>query len=92
MKKRTVLSCLSGVLLAAILFVPIPIGPAKDGGTRQYSALTYKVVVWNRFTDELDENGQPIKYQNTSVFWFPDNQKSIEQLWEIEIANRRYAG
>ena len=31
-------------LLLAILVVPIPTGVYKDGGTREYTALTYKIV------------------------------------------------
>ncbi len=84
MKKKIAIVCLAVVLLAAVLFTPIPIGPARDGGTRQYSALTYKIVAWNRITDELDKEGQPIKYQKTSIYWYPDSQKSIEELWQSE--------
>lgn len=36
------------VVLLAILVIPIPTGVYKDGGTREYTALTYKVVDWNR--------------------------------------------
>lgn len=86
MKKKILIICLSAILLGAILFIPIPIGQSKDGGTRVYSALTYKVVVWSRFTDETDKEGQLIKYCNTSVFWYPDNKKSIDELWEMETA------
>ena len=39
---------------------------------------------------ELDENGQPVHntYRETSVFWYPDNQKSIDELWQIEMAGK----
>ncbi len=88
MKKKIVIACLAVILLAAILFVPIPIGPARDGGTRVYSALTYKIVVWNKIVNEQNEDGQPMKYHNISVFWYPDNQKSIDELWQMELAGK----
>ncbi len=65
-------------LVALILFVPIPVSMARDGGTRVYAALTYKVVVWNRI---LDEDGV---YRKTSVYLFPDNFKTIDELWALE--------
>lgn len=40
------------VALLAILVTPIPTGVYNDGGTREYTALTYKVVDWNRLTDD----------------------------------------
>ena len=87
MKKIIVSSIVVVVVLALILFVPIPIGPAKDGGTRQYSALTYKIVVWNRFVDQTDADGQltTTMYHNTSVYWYPDNQKTVDELWKMEM-------
>ena len=38
--KKKIWICIAGVVLLAILFVPIPSGTYKDGGTRTYSALT----------------------------------------------------
>ena len=35
------------LLLAAVLFLPLPTGIIKDGGTREYRALTYKIVSWH---------------------------------------------
>ena len=66
------------ILIILILFVPIPGGPYKDGGTKTYTALTYKVVVWNR----LDEAESVV--HKTSIHFFPDNFKSIDELWELE--------
>ena len=81
--KKTVIMIAIAVLLLLILFVPIPRGTYRDGGTKDYRALTYRIVVWNRLTDGLsgDENGV---YHKTSVFWFPHNFKSIDELWEKE--------
>ena len=36
------------VLLILILVLPIPNFAIKDGGTKTYTALTYKIVDWNR--------------------------------------------
>ena len=58
-----------------------------DGGTRDYCALTYKIVVWNKFLVEVNEDGsagEHYTYHETSVFWIPDNFKSIDELWKIE--------
>lgn len=80
MKKKVILTILAIVLFLAILFVPMPKGPYKDGGTREYSALTYKIVDWNRL------NADSI-YDNTKVYWFPNNFKSIDDLWAYEEQN-----
>ena len=66
-------------VLLAILVIPIPIGVYKDGGTREYSALTYKIVVWNRL-DAVEDNA----YHKTRVYLFPNNFKSIDELWHNE--------
>lgn len=90
MKKKIIIPVVVVIALALVLFLPIPQGMYKDGGTREYAALTYKIVKWNKIVDEVDENGQAVYniniYKNTSVFWFPDNYKSIDELWQIEKA------
>ncbi len=62
------------ILLLLILFVPIPTGVYKDGGTREYTALTYKIVSWHRLTDGS-------VYDKTKLYLFPENFKSIGSLW-----------
>lgn len=47
-KKLVIILIIVGIL--AVLFTPIPTGVCKDGGTRVYSALTYKIVDWNRIS------------------------------------------
>lgn len=76
MKKRIVI-ILMVIGLLAVLFTPIPTGVYKDGGTRVYSALTYKIVKWNRFAGES-------VYSKTRVYIFPNNFKHIDKLWEKE--------
>ena len=85
MKKKT-LFLLACLVVLLVLFVPIPTGLYKDGGTREYTALTYKLVIWNCFFEdsvEVEGTSGGI-YHNTSIFWYPDNHKSITELWEIE--------
>jgi len=77
MKKKVCIWIVAVVLLLAILFVPMPKGTYKDGGTREYTALAYKIVDWNRLTADGI-------YDTTKVYWFPNNFKSIDGLWECE--------
>ena len=65
------------IVLIAVLFIPIPSGVYKDGGTREYTALTYKIVDWNRLTGDGT-------YNETRVYFFPYNFKSIGDLWYYE--------
>lgn len=74
-KKIIVILIIVGIL--AVLFTPIPSGVYKDGGTRVYSALTYKIVDWNRLSSESI-------YNKTRVYFFPNNFKTIDALWEME--------
>ena len=84
MRKRIWFWVIASVLMLAILFVPVPAGVLKDGGTREYSALTYKIVDWNRLT----EDGM---YQKTRVYFFPECLKSLDELWEYEKDQVRYS-
>ena len=89
MKKKIIITSAVGLLIGLILFLPFPTGTYDDGGTKEYRALTYKIVVWNRYiSKDVDINritGTSIsKYHNTSVYWFPDNFKSIDELWETQ--------
>ena len=77
MKKKIWIPILVVVVLA-ILFTPIPTGVYKDGGTREYTSLTYKIVDWNRLTDSGGI------YEKTKVYFFPYNFKSISSLWYNE--------
>ena len=77
MKKKLWLWILAGILVLALLFTPIPSGVYEDGGSREYTALTYKIVDWNRLTTDG-------KYEATKLYWFPNNFKSIDDLWVNE--------
>ena len=71
--------CIIGAVAAllTVLFVPIPRGGGKDGGTRVYTALTYKIIDWRRLTDDG-------VYEQTRLYFLPHNLKSIDELWEKE--------
>ena len=81
MKKTIIFIC--AIILILILVVPMPRIQIKDGGTKMYIALTYKIVDWHAFYDDdkiLDK---------TSVYFFPDNFSSYMELLEREIAKER---
>ncbi len=82
--KKKIIIILIIVSLLAVLFTPIPIGVYRDGGTRVYSALTYKIVDWNRITGEST-------YSKTHVYFFPNNFKSITSLWETVDAEYSFS-
>ena len=65
------------IVLIAVLFIPIPSGVCQDGGTREYTALTYKIVKWNRLTGDST-------YDKLRVYLFPNNFRSIDSLWTRE--------
>ena len=70
------------IIILFVLFIPIPSGTYKDGGTRAYTALTYKIVKWKRL------QGEEGIYEKTRVYSFPLNFKSIGSLWYLEEQNR----
>ena len=76
MKKNIWIPVVVAALLA-ILIIPIPTGVYRDGGTREYTALTYKIVDWNRITADS-------VYDEAKVYFFPNNFKSIDELWSYE--------
>lgn len=78
MKKKIFLSIALVLLLLAVLFVPVPRGHLDDGGTRVYDALTYKMVRWNK----IYADGS---YKNTRIYFGNDRNRSIDELWDMEI-------
>ena len=90
MKKKKIIPVTIVIALLLVLFLPIPQGSYDDGGTREYAALTFKIVKWKRFISVYNENGVMERvdtYTNTSVYWLPDNFKSIDELWKMEYKN-----
>ena len=86
MKKKTIIiSAVVGVILLAVLFVPMPPIAYEDGGTKEYRALTYKVIKWQRDGEVPNgTDGTYISgfYTGTRVHWFADSYKSVSELWE----------
>lgn len=75
------------ILVLLIPFIPIPRGTLNDGGTRVYDALTYKLVRWRRLSAVPAPEGtetEPVVYRGTSVYWYPDNKKPIDDLWKLD--------
>ncbi len=70
--------------MAVILFVPIPRGTLDDGGTREWTALTYKLVDWNR----IGNNGA---YRKARIYFGADRFKSIDELWAEECVNAEHS-
>jgi len=66
MKTRT--KCILAILVLLVLFIPIPQLGWKDGGTKTYSALTYRLVDYRRncFVYRLED-------QRIFVQIFPEN-------------------
>lgn len=72
MKKKTKILL---TLLILLLLIPIPNGTLKDGGTKAFTSLTYKIVSWNRL---IDADGI---YSATEFYVFPYNFLSLDRLW-----------
>ena len=76
MKKKLLLLIIPLIL---ILFTPVPSPVYKDGGTRAYTAPTYKIVRWQR----LQDSGKVFK--KTKVYPIPLNFLTVDELWEKEL-------
>lgn len=80
MKKKMWIPVIAVIALLVILFIPIPRGSLDDGGTRDYIALTYRIVDWNRiYADGV--------YEKTQIYFGSDRIKTIDELWQQEYAN-----
>lgn len=80
MKKKLLFWIIAAAAVLAVLFVPIPTDTARDGGTQSYRALTYRIVRWNRLTDDG-------VYQKTRVYFLGDAYRSLDELWQREAAH-----
>lgn len=65
----------TAVLIACIVgILPLP-AMAKDGGSRAYTALLYRVVLMHRFAPDFEQSGRYIEDVRVTVFpfhWFSD--------------------
>lgn len=75
MKKKILIIC---AILLLILVVPIPTARMKDGGSKEYIALTYKIIAWHR------DDGDKI-FEKTCIYFFPDNRMSVDELFDREM-------
>lgn len=85
MKKKKWIPIAAAIVLLAVLFVPIPRGAHEDGGTREYVALTYKIVDWSKRYDDGT-------YEKTCFYFGSDRNKSVDELWQLEYehAERKF--
>ena len=88
MKKKRIIRSFIIIIVLLILFCPMGCVKYRDGGTRDYRALTYRVVIWNRFIPKAATASTEV-YHKTSIFLFPDTLKSIDELWELEKERSR---
>ena len=94
MKKKIFITVIIviAVMLVLLLFLPYKRCYYDDGGSCEYIALTYKIVKWKRgiaiYSDEDGKIERIEIYQKTAIYWYPDNQKDLDELWEIEIGNK----
>ncbi|MBR6679639.1 MAG: hypothetical protein IKL59_00090 [Clostridia bacterium] len=82
-KNKKKLTIILIALVVLILIFPMYRGRIKDGGTKKYTALTYKVIKWHRLIDVDD--GSWTYYRKTRVYFFPQNLLSTEELWDLEV-------
>ena len=84
-KKKTIIAVIAAALVLIILFVPFSVSHYDDGGTKEYRALTYKVIKWQRYAEKPDGTDGTYSsglYTGTRVHWFADSYKSDDELWE----------
>lgn len=82
MKKKGLLFALAALVILAVLFLPIPMGADAEAGAATYSALTYKIVKWDK---EIDGGA---RYEKTRVYFLSDRFKSLDELWISEESER----
>lgn len=76
---KKLLAVIIALALVIVFFVPF-----GYGGTQKFTSLTYAVVKWNRYKSDWSSGEMKLdKYKNTCFYLFPDNFKSIDDLWEI---------
>ncbi len=61
------------ILLAVLVVLLFPIPSVyKDGGTRTYTSLTYKIIVWHKMKE-------PNGYKTgTEIYFFPNNFHDLD--------------
>ena len=81
---KKLLAVIIVIALIIVLFVPFGYASYDDGGTVRFTSLTYSVVKWNRYVSDWSSGEMKLDlYQNTCFYLFPDNFRSLDELWEI---------
>lgn len=78
-KKFSILIAILAAAIVVLLAVPIPKAALDDGGTREYAAMTYRIVKWKKFY----AGGT---YEKTKVYFGKDLKKTLDELWAEEAA------
>ena len=78
--KKSVIAVFVALAVVLSLFIPVPLSACCDGGTREYAALSYKIVKWNRLT----EDGT---YSAICTYWGGRRWMTVDELWESEKHN-----
>ncbi len=76
-KKVSILIAILAAAIVVLLAVPIPKAALDDGGTREYAALTYRIVKWKKFYAYGT-------YEKTKVYFGKDLKKTLDELWAEE--------
>lgn len=63
------------VIILLILLFPIPKGTCKDGGTKEFQAILYKIVKWNRMYED------DLCYNSLRIYFGKRAHRSVEELW-----------
>ena len=82
--KKKIIGIVLIILFLAILFFPFKTDSVNDGGTRVFSALTYKIVKWHKSYDYTALGNNPQIYKSTRLYFLPNNLKDLDLLWESE--------
>lgn len=69
-KRVWVFIIIFAVIAVTVLAVPIPKAALDDGGTREYAAMTYRIVKWKKFY----AGGT---YEKTKVYFGKDLKKRL---------------
>jgi len=70
MKKKRLIILMAIILIISL--IPIPM-TAEDGGTKTYTAVLYKIIVWHKI---IDDNSGDYK-TGTEIYFFPNNFKNL---------------
>jgi len=71
MKKRRLFVL---IIILILSLIPVPM-TLEDGGTKTYTAVLYKIIVWNKIIDD-SSNGYKT---GTEIYFFPNNLKILDE-------------